>query len=234
MRKKPAALALLLALAVSGCARLAPPAAAPPRLAAPHDGWVARTLKKMTVEEKIGQMIACRFTAEFRNADSPALREIESLVVDQKIGGLILFAPARVYETAELCNAFHKLAKVPLLMAADFEAGAAFRISATTSFPPLMALGAAGLPATQPAVAAGLRYLRTRLAGDVSTASLAWALLALKSFAAGAPDVPRTADRLARLQADDGGFRDNPFETALAVLVLNDEPILVPAPGGGA
>jgi hypothetical protein len=98
----------------------------------------------------------------------------------------------------------------------------------------LSALGAAGLPATQPAVAAGLRYLRTRLAGDVSTASLAWALLALKSFAAGAPDVPRTADRLARLQADDGGFRDNPFETALAVLVLNDEPILVPAPGGGA
>jgi len=147
MRHKPApaALAILLALAVSGCARLAPPAAAPAsRLAAPDAGWVARTLKRMTIEEKIGQMIACRFTAEFRNADSPALRELESLVVDQKIGGLILFAPARVYETAELTNAFQKLAKVPLLMAADFEAGAAFRVSATTSFPPLMALGAAG------------------------------------------------------------------------------------------
>ena len=144
MRTKAALLALLPALAVSGCARPTPPPAAAPRLAAPDGGWVARTLKKMTVEEKIGQMIACRFTAEFRNADSPALREIESLVVDSKIGGLILFAPARVYETAELANGFQKLAKVPLLMAADFEAGAAFRVSATTPFPPLMALGAAG------------------------------------------------------------------------------------------
>ena len=144
MRTKAALLALLPALAVSGCARLAPPPAAAPRLASPDGGWVARTLKKMTVEEKVGQMIACRFTAEFRNADSPALRELESLVVDSKIGGLILFAPARVYETAELANGFQKLAKVPLLLAADFEAGAAFRVSATTPFPPLMALGAAG------------------------------------------------------------------------------------------
>jgi beta-N-acetylhexosaminidase len=135
--------ALLLALGLSSCARLTPPASAP-RLAAPDQAWVARTLKRMTIEEKVGQLIACRFTAEFRNADDPALREIETLVARDGIGGLILFAPARVYETAELANGFQKLAKVPLLMAADFEAGAAFRVSATTAFPPLMALGAAG------------------------------------------------------------------------------------------
>ena len=70
MRCKAAAPAvLLLALAVSGCVR-APAPAATPRLSAPDNGWVARTLKKMTVEEKVGQMIACRFTAEFRNGDS--------------------------------------------------------------------------------------------------------------------------------------------------------------------
>jgi beta-N-acetylhexosaminidase len=143
IRAKAVVPAVLLALGISGCARIPPPAAAP-RLAAPDGGWVAKTLKKMSVEEKIGQMIAVRFTAEFRNADSPALRELETLVRQWKIGGLILFAPARVYETAELANAFQRAAKVPLLLAADFEAGAANRVTGATLFPPLMALGATG------------------------------------------------------------------------------------------
>jgi len=98
----------------------------------------------MTVEEKVGQMIACRFTAEFRNGDSAYIRELESLVARSGIGGLILFAPARVYETAELANAFQKLAKVPLLLASDFERGAANRVTNATLFPPLMGLGATG------------------------------------------------------------------------------------------
>jgi beta-N-acetylhexosaminidase len=143
MRIRAVIPAVLLGLAVSGCARLPAPAAGP-RLAAPDAGWVARTLKRMTIEEKVGQMIACRFTGEFRNDDSAVIRDLESLVVEAKVGGLILFGPARVYETAELANAFQKLAKVPLLMAADFETGAAFRITNATLFPPFMALGATG------------------------------------------------------------------------------------------
>lgn len=138
-----AAAALLAAVLAAGCARTPAPAAAP-RLAAPDAGWVARTLKELTLEEKIGQMIACRFQGEFRNADSPDIRELESLVARSGIGGLILFAPARVCETAELVNAFQKLAKVPLLMASDFERGAANRVTAATLFPPFMALGATG------------------------------------------------------------------------------------------
>jgi len=134
---------LLAAFFLASCAPAPAPATAP-RLAAPDTGWVARTLRKMTVEEKVGQMIACRFTAEFRNADSAYIRELESLVVDARIGGLILFAPARVYDAAELANRFQKLAKVPLLIAADFEAGAANRVTGATLFPPLMSLGAAG------------------------------------------------------------------------------------------
>ncbi len=120
-----------------------PAPAVSPRLAPPDAGWVARTLKKMTVEEKIGQLVACRFTSEFRNADDAALRELESLVAGSGIGGLILFAPAGVHETAVLANAFQKLAKVPLLMASDFEHGAAMRVTGATRFPPLMSLGAA-------------------------------------------------------------------------------------------
>lgn len=142
-RSRAALFAALLSLIVSGCARLPSPAAAP-RLVAPDEGWVARTLRRMTIEEKVGQMIACRFTADFRNADSPAIKVLDDLVAKSGIGGLILFAPARVYETAELVNGFQKQAKVPLLMAADFERGVANRVTNATLFPPFMALGAAG------------------------------------------------------------------------------------------
>jgi beta-N-acetylhexosaminidase len=143
-KTRAAAAAVLLILSVAGCAARMPAPGASPRLVAPHGGWVARTLAGMTIEEKIGQMVAIRFTAEFRNADSAYLRELESLVVDAGVGGMILFAPAEVRETARLANAFQKLAKVPILMASDFERGAANRVTGPTLFPPLMSFGAAG------------------------------------------------------------------------------------------
>ncbi|RPJ03309.1 MAG: hypothetical protein EHM31_01210 [Candidatus Aminicenantes bacterium] len=96
----------------------------------------------------------------------------------------------------------------------------------------LAALGAADVPEGRPAVRAGLRFLADGLGGDVSTASLAWALLALKSFPSGPARVAGIAARLARLQTDDGSYRGNMFETALAYLVLSEAPILGPVRGG--
>jgi hypothetical protein len=95
----------------------------------------------------------------------------------------------------------------------------------------MAALGAAGVPEGRPAIVAGKRFLTKSLDGDVSTASLAWTLLALKSYPNGAAQAPGVAARLARLQTDDGGFRGNLFETALAFLVLSDAPILRPVSG---
>ena len=139
---REAAAAVLTVLLVPGCARVPAPASTP-RLAAPDAGWVARTLKKMTVEEKVGQLVSCRFAGGFRNADSAYIRELNDLVAKSGIGGLILFG-GEVYETAELTNAFQKLAKVPLLIASDFERGAGNQVTGATLFPPLMSLGAAG------------------------------------------------------------------------------------------
>jgi hypothetical protein len=95
----------------------------------------------------------------------------------------------------------------------------------------LAALGAAGMPEGRPAVSAGLRFLARSLAGDVSTASCAWALLALKSFPGEAAQAPALAARLSGRQAEDGGFHANNFETALSFLVLSDARILRAAPG---
>ncbi len=96
----------------------------------------------------------------------------------------------------------------------------------------LAALGAAGVPEDRPAVVAGLRFLDRALGGDVSTASLAWVLLALKSFPSGGPRATAVSARLSLLQTGEGAFRNNLFETALAYLVLSDNPILRPVPGG--
>jgi beta-N-acetylhexosaminidase len=144
MRERGKTAAALLAVLLAASCAAVPPPAARPALAAPDRGWVARTLRRMSVEEKVGQLVACRFTADFRNADDPGLRELEALVAGSRIGGLILFAPAGVTDTAELANAFQRLAKVPLLIASDFEYGAANRVAGATRFPPLMSLGAAG------------------------------------------------------------------------------------------
>lgn len=134
-----AALALILSAACAPAPRPLPA----PVLRAPAAGWVAKTLKRMTLEEKVGQMIACRFSGNFRNAASPAMQDLETLITRDKLGGFII-AGGEVYETAELTNRFQRLAKVPLLFASDFERGAGSQITRATLFPPLMSLGASG------------------------------------------------------------------------------------------
>jgi len=103
--------------------------------------WASKTLAKMTIEEKVAQMIAWRYNGFFFNRDSDSVKKLVELVNEDKIGGLIIFA-GEVYETAHLTNFLQEKARIPLLIAADFEWGAAMRIKGTTLFPPLMALGA--------------------------------------------------------------------------------------------
>ena len=104
--------------------------------------WVKKTLKALTLEEKIGQMVACRYSGHFVNRNSETFQNLRTLIVEQKIGGLIIFG-GEVYETAILTNTFQEMAKIPLLIASDFERGAGNQIDGATLFPPLMSLGAA-------------------------------------------------------------------------------------------
>lgn len=96
----------------------------------------------MTIDEKVGQMVAWRFSGNFLNRDSDDLSELRSLIINSKIGGLILFG-GTVYETAHLANTLQSLAKIPLLISSDLERGLGNQINGATLFPPLMAMGAA-------------------------------------------------------------------------------------------
>ncbi len=112
-----------------------------------------------------------------------------------------------------------------------FSKGYELEATAMSTSLALAALGAAGVAAKRPEVAAGFRYLERVLDAGLSTASLAWMLLASRRYPGIARRAEGAASLLASLQAGDGGFRDNIFETALASLVLEDAAILKPAAG---
>ncbi|MBN2206142.1 MAG: beta-N-acetylglucosaminidase, partial [Candidatus Aminicenantes bacterium] len=134
-------LILLAALLAASCVPSA--TTARPGLLPVSPKRVEKILSRLTLEEKVGQMIACRFTGDFTNLDAPSVRALDELVVRHNIGGLILFG-GEALETAFLVNHYQKLAKLPLLTASDFERGTGNQITGATLFPPLMAIGAAG------------------------------------------------------------------------------------------
>jgi len=92
----------------------------------------------------------------------------------------------------------------------------------------LAALGAAGYPGDRPAVKEGFAFLGRALAGDVSIASLAWSLIALRAFPSMGSSVPEVTARLEGLQTGNGSFRDNLFETALTMLAVEHPGALLP------
>ena len=105
--------------------------------------WVKKVMSRMTLEEKIGQMVVCPYSGRFLNRESEEMKDLESLVLKRKIGGLILYG-GNVYETALLTNRLQNLSEIPLLIASDLERGLGNQIEGSTLFPPLMALGAIG------------------------------------------------------------------------------------------
>src|SRR4051812_5771615 len=53
--------------------------------------WVAATLKKMTVDEKIGQLLVSSFGSDYMSTDSPEYDALAKAVHDYKIGGFHVF-----------------------------------------------------------------------------------------------------------------------------------------------
>src|SRR5689334_22438741 len=107
--------------------------------------WANDELRKMSLEEKVGQLISVGVNATFLNQDSDAFRSLKHQIEDNKVGGIILFR-GPVYESVMLVNRMQELARYPLLVSADLEAGAGMRFDDTVNFPWNMAVGATGNP----------------------------------------------------------------------------------------
>ncbi|HTW58781.1 MAG TPA: glycoside hydrolase family 3 N-terminal domain-containing protein [Terriglobales bacterium] len=116
------------------------------------DKWAEKTLRKLTVEEKIGQvfMIWCR--ASFLNVENPEYLQLRDAMQKYHVGSFAMtvhvdgpfLLRSEPYEAAELLNRLQKDSKLPLLIAADFERGVSMRLMGTTVFPHAMAFGADG------------------------------------------------------------------------------------------
>ena len=114
--------------------------------------WVEATLRKMTLDEKVGQVIFTTYHGSFIASDAPAYEQIMRDIEKLHVGGFINVThgsplgvvKSQAYPTAVLANQMQAKSKLPLLIAADFERGTAMRLDEGTSFPTAMALAAAG------------------------------------------------------------------------------------------
>lgn len=107
--------------------------------------FAGKQLKRMSVEEKVGQLVHVGINARFANQESPFFKDIQRQVVENKVGGIIYFG-APLYETTILANRMQQFAKIPLLMSLDAETGIGMRFEDATNFPWAMAVTATGEP----------------------------------------------------------------------------------------
>lgn len=149
----------LLVLGAGVLARQTPLASALDKIA---EKWVEDTFKKMTLDDKVGQLIVTVADSTYLSTDSDEFDRLLQKVRTLHIGGVHIFggtepAPAVMLDNhygtvvrgealsaASLLNRLQSASVIPLLNTADFEAGAGFRIEGATSFPRQMAFGAIG------------------------------------------------------------------------------------------
>ena len=107
--------------------------------------WIKDELEKMSIDEKIAQMLMVRANGYYVNRESDQFKRLEFLARDLKVGGFVFFQ-GDVHTAALMINYLQRLAKTPLLNAADFEWGTAMRLRRGARFPEVMALGATRSP----------------------------------------------------------------------------------------
>lgn len=107
--------------------------------------WIEDTFEKMTLADKVAQMVMPWVHGKYLSRDSVGYNRLVNLVKNKKVGGLIFFQ-GEILNQALIINQMQELADVPLLISSDFERGLAMRLEDATSFPYNMALGATGKP----------------------------------------------------------------------------------------
>jgi len=138
-----------------------------PALDKAAEKWVAQTLKAMTLDEKIGQLLFPSFNAVFTSSDSDALERRLHFVRDLRVGGFHTFGGAELmpqvlldanyggasasrkgdpYAAAAIINRLQRESKLPLLTSADFEGGVGYILNGGTRLPRAMAMGASRDP----------------------------------------------------------------------------------------
>lgn len=100
--------------------------------------WVDKTYNALSQEEKLGQLF---IVALYTNKDEAHINQIRNIVLNDKIGGLILMQDDAAKEI-NLVNEFQSKSKVPLMIGMDAEWGVFQRIAKAHKYPWAITLGA--------------------------------------------------------------------------------------------
>jgi len=114
--------------------------------------WVDKTLRKMSPEDKVGQLFSIWVRVQFLNDADPTFIQLRDNIRKYHIGSVVMSVPvdgavllkSQPYVAAELLNRLQRSSQLPLLVEADFERGVSMRLNGTTVFPHAMAFGATG------------------------------------------------------------------------------------------
>jgi beta-N-acetylhexosaminidase len=147
VKLKPLALLLAVALTIASLAATQSNSHPPfdRKLTKKEDDWVRKTLRAMTLDEKIGQMVMADANITFWNRESEDYKKLEHHIRDNKVGGVLVFR-SEVWPTAVLTNRWQEMARTPLLISSDLEMGMGMRFDDTPWWPPNMAVAATGDP----------------------------------------------------------------------------------------
>jgi beta-N-acetylhexosaminidase len=135
-------LSIGLCLLAAACAARKPVGTTPPDVGT-KKSWAEETLRAMSLEDKVGQLIYPRSNGEFLNEADPRFRDLILAAREGRIGGVVFFKGDPL-ETAAIANRLQEESPLPLLMASDYEWGAAMRVDGASRFPRAMAMGAGG------------------------------------------------------------------------------------------
>lgn len=100
--------------------------------------WVDKTYSALSQDEKLGQLF---IIALYTNKGEDYIANMRNIVVNEKIGGLILMQDDAARHI-NLVNEFQQKSKIPLMIGMDAEWGVFQRIAAAHKFPWAITLGA--------------------------------------------------------------------------------------------
>src|SRR3989441_1049133 len=110
---------------------------------APQPAATDAVLAKLTTRQKIGQLVVPWLGGNYMALDDSAFQIATRWIDTLEVGGIII-SVGSPYDIAAKLNTLQRRSKVPLLVSADLEWGAAMRVVGATAFPYIMATGATG------------------------------------------------------------------------------------------
>ncbi|MEX2154815.1 MAG: glycoside hydrolase family 3 N-terminal domain-containing protein [Gemmatimonadaceae bacterium] len=115
--------------------------------------WADSVLSSLSPRDRAAQLVWPQVFGDYTPYQTPGWDRVSRLIMTERVGGFVMSIGSPL-ETAAKLNAMQRLSAVPLLIGADYEAGAGFRsrggyflpngiyLGGATLFPQQMALGA--------------------------------------------------------------------------------------------